>query len=145
MMTEFFPFALLFLSFSNPQPRPSEATIHTVCAVVQHPKRWEGQTISVTSFVAASQHDMVLTGAECGKGIYMSHESGKQNGKWPEFDDALVRKATGLDNRPLKVTVRGIYHSHVPHGTTTIRQLEVLDVLDVSFCTVGSAPSSTEK
>jgi hypothetical protein len=145
MISEIFSFALFWLG-GTLQPQRPEAAIHLVCAVVQHPELWDGHTVTIMSSVVASRHGVVLTGAECGKGVYISHESGKQNGKWPDFDEAIVRKATGLDDRPLRVTVRGIYHSHVSYGTTTIRQLEVLDVLDVSFAeAIPTSPSSTGK
>jgi hypothetical protein len=125
--------ALILYAGSLDQAQVREPTIQTVCDVVKHPKLWNGRTITVRSYVEASQHSIVLTGAACGQGIYLSHESGKSDGKWPAFDDALMRKATGLDKRPLQVLVRGVYSAHLPHGTKAIRQLDVLEVLDLSF------------
>jgi hypothetical protein len=65
----------------------------------------------------------------------MVHDSGKKNGKWPEFDGALARKSTGLEKRQLRVKVRGIYRANVPFGSQTIRQLEVTEVLDIAYHT----------
>jgi len=128
-----FIFIALLLPLQARQSGLSTPALHSVCEVVRHPNLYEGKVVYIESFVLASQHGVVLVGDQCKNGIYMSHDSGKTGGKWPEFDQALARKSTGLETRQLWVKVKGVYRANVAHGKTTIRQLEVLEVLDVSI------------
>jgi hypothetical protein len=126
-------FIALLLPLHVRQSAVSAITVRTVCEVVRHPDLYEGKVVYVESFVLASQHGVVLVGDQCKNGIYLSHEAGKTGGKWPEFDQALARKSTGLDTRPLWVKVKGVYRSKYHTAKRLIRQLEVLEVLDVSI------------
>jgi hypothetical protein len=143
MMNLLVSLALFIYAGSLGRAQQQEVTTQSVCDIVKHPKLWNGRTTTVESYVEARKHSIVLTGAACGKGINLSHEWGKSDGKWPSFDEALMRKATGLDKRPFQVSVRGVYHAHVPHGTKAIRQLEVLEVLELSFDTEVMPPGSS--
>jgi hypothetical protein len=127
---------LLALALVGANPAPQQASTqpvaHSVCALLKQQDFYDGKEVSVESLLVAGRHGAVLAGKTCGR-IYISHEAGQTEGKWPQFDDALVKKATGLETRPLKVNIRGIFHARVAYGKTTIRQIEVLEVLDVSF------------
>ena len=113
---------------STPQP-----VVHSVCALLKQSDLYEGKEIDVESVLVANLHAAVLVGKPCGKNIYISHEAGQTGGKWHQLDEAIVTKASGLESREVKVRIRGIFHSKVPYGKTTIRQIEVTEVLDISF------------
>jgi hypothetical protein len=109
----------------------------SVCSVVLNPERYENKPVVVESTVVAGGHATVLEGPECGKGIYLSHEYGRPGERWRSLDAAIAAKGSGLDRRVLHVRVRGIYHSALPFRKGTIRQLEVIEVLEVAFQDVG--------
>lgn len=115
----------------NKSLQSAQDKVKAVCDIVRNPDAYDGQTVTVEAFVAAGLHATVLKGDRCGKGIYMVNETGRTSGLWPEFDNKLARKATGLDKKPLLVKVRGVYHARVRLGPRTVRQLKVLDVLGV--------------
>jgi len=112
---------------------PEGDQLHTVCEVVQNPTEYEGQTVLLESTVVASEHATVLEGQRCGRGIYLSYSVGRPGSKWKALDDAIAAKSSGLDERTLHVKVKGIYHNALPVYKRHIRQLEVIEVLDVEF------------
>ena len=112
---------------------PEKERAHSVCEVIQSPKEYDGQTVLIESTVEVSEHAAVLEGQQCGKGISLSYSSGHSGEKWKALDDALAAKLSVLDKRVLRIQVRGVYHDAVQLYKRRIRQLEVTDVLDVSF------------
>lgn len=106
---------------------------HTVCELLETAKAHDQKEVIVESLLIGSRHGAVLAGEECHKGIYITHEAGKKDGNWPAFDKALIQKQAGLEAAPLRVTVRGIYRDRVRNGTRTIRQIELKEVLEVTF------------
>jgi hypothetical protein len=106
---------------------------HTVCEVVKNPQHFDGKPVVVESTIVADLHATVLQGRSCGRGLYLSFAAKESPPKWRELGDAVAAKSSGLDNRILRVKVRGIYHSNLKAGARHIRQLEMTEVLEVQF------------
>jgi hypothetical protein len=101
--------------------------------LLKQPDRYAETTILLEGLVIADHHSVVLFSPMCQEGVYLSHEYGRSGDKWPVFDDALVRKSSGLETAPLRVKVRGIYHPRLKDGEKSIRQLEVIQILAVTL------------
>ena len=110
----------------KPTPTP-------VCSLVEQAQNYDGKEVYVDSLLLASQHAVVLTGTPCGRGIYVTYPSGKNETKWRDFYEAVYAKSTGAETAALHVKLKGIFHSRIPYGNDTIRQIEVREVLEVSF------------
>lgn len=132
MIYTLFLMAFLPGDIQETEPTPMASTVQ-VCEIVQHRQKYEGKEVTVESVLVASRHGAVLAGKPCGEGIYISHQAGRTGGKWPAFDNALVKASTGLETAPLHVRVRGVYHDRVPDGKRTIRQIELNEILEVEF------------
>jgi hypothetical protein len=133
MIYTLFFMAILFGKLSIAEPLPIASSVHSVCDIVEHRQKYEGKEVTVESVLVASRHGAVLAGKPCGEGIYISHEAGRMDGKWPAFDNALVKVASGLETAPLRVRVKGVYRSRVPDGKRTIRQIELNEIMEVEF------------
>ena len=133
MIHTMFLMVLLLGKPSNAQPLPVASVVHSVCDIVEGRDKYDGKEVTVESFLIASRHGAVLAGKPCGKGMYISHEADRKDGKWPAFDDALVKAATGLETAPLRVRVKGVYHNRVSDGKRTIRQIDLNEILAVDF------------
>jgi hypothetical protein len=108
-------------------------TATPICSLVEQAQNYDGKEVYVDSLLLASQHAVVLTGTPCGRGIYVTYPSGKNETKWRDFYEAVYAKSSGGETAALHVKLKGIFHSRIPHGSDTIRQIEVNEVLDVSF------------
>lgn len=114
------------------------ADSHSVCWVLEHGAKLDGQFVTIESTVMVGDHATLLQGKECGKGIYMVHEWGKSGQKWKVLDDALAGQSGGLDQRILRVKVAGLYHDAVPRAEGgPVRKLEVTEVLEVELQDLG--------
>jgi len=119
----------------RPQVRIVSAQEDTtpVCKLIEEPTKYENHTVLIDATIVADEHSTVIQGPECGKGVYLSYSVGQSGEKWNALDIALAAKSSGLDKRTLRVKVRGIYHSKVQFYKRSIRQLEVIEVIDVKF------------
>lgn len=124
---------ILMTAVPVPQVSPSKLVTHSVCDVLDDRQTYNNKEVQVEALLVASQHGAVLQGKTCGEGIYISHEAGRKDGNWPAFDEAIVKKASGLETAPLHVELRGLFRNRVPYGKSTIRQIEVHEVLSVMF------------
>jgi hypothetical protein len=124
--------AILF-SLSSTPAVSADSSLLSVCQLLKQTDRYAETTILLEGQVIADHHSVVLFSPMCQGGVYLSHEYGRSGDEWPAFDDALVRKSSGLETAPLRVKVRGIYHPRLKDGERTIRQLEVIQVLAVTL------------
>ena len=99
MIYTVFLMAFLLGGISKTESTLLAALTVPVCEIVQHRQKYDGKEVTVESVLVASRHGAVLAGKPCGEGIYISHEAGRTDGKWPAFDDALVKASTGLKLR----------------------------------------------
>lgn len=110
---------------AKPTPTP-------LCSMVEQAQNYDGKEIYIEALLLASQHAVVLTDAACG-GIYLTYPSGEKGPKWREFYEAVYAKSSGAENAALHVKLKGVFHSRIPYGNGSIRQIEVQEVLNVSF------------
>ena len=108
----------------------ASATSMSVCEVIRNSDDFDGHTVIVTGGLLASTHATLVFEKSCG-GIYVSWSPGTER-RMRAFSEAIVGMYSGLgDSGPFRVRLQGVYHAHLPHGDTTIRQLELQEVLAI--------------
>jgi len=107
-----------------------------VCELLRSAKVLDGRIVTVTGLVKADQHLKGLVENGCSGGVVMIYAVDRMP---PEFVAAITDKRLRLDLRPLKVSVRGRFKSHVPGQLGYTSQIEVRQALSWEFIGEKSA------
>jgi hypothetical protein len=105
--------------------------VYSVCGALKNSAKLNGRTVVIEATLEGDLHSVLLVGEDCGRGIYLAHEWGRPGPEWKALDQAITRRASGLNKSVVGVVVEGVFRSRVPLGRGYIRQLQVSRVLKV--------------
>jgi hypothetical protein len=117
--------SVLLFSAAGSQESPVDA-----CELLKAAKRYDGKTVVVSGFIYGDQHSQGIGGEGCSGGIVVRYDIDSMP---HDFVSAVFDKRLRLDLRPLKVTVKGRFRTHVSAPLGYISRIEVSKALSWEF------------
>ncbi len=119
----------IFLILAVPMCKGQQRAI-PLCNLLKTPNQYDHKLVETSGFIYADTHSTGIRETSCEGGIVIRYDL---NAAPQGFVDGIEAKRGRLDNRPLKVTVKGRFHAHAHGPLGELRRLEVMKIIKWEF------------